>query len=123
MAVAIAKSMNLSVVVVPNKDNAEDFHKESENIYLKMLPFYSKLETISFEEKETVLAENWDVVRELKEGRFDASLWGKMAASKLTPSFEGLRRYQQLEPAVPFRTCISATMQLQMKPLASHQKP
>ena len=46
MAVAIAKSMNLSVVVVPNKDNAEDFHKESENIYLKMLPFYSKLETI-----------------------------------------------------------------------------
>lgn len=87
MAVAIAKSMNLSVVVVPNKDNAEDFHKESENIYLKMLPFYSKLETISFEEKETVLAENWDVVRELKEGRFDASLWGKMAASKLTPSF------------------------------------
>ena len=29
MAVAIAKSMNLSVVVVPNKDNAEDFHKES----------------------------------------------------------------------------------------------
>ena len=24
-------------------------------------------------------------------------------------------------PAVPFRTCISATMQLQMKPLASHQ--
>lgn len=33
MAVAIAKSMNLSVVVVPNKDNAEDFHKESENIY------------------------------------------------------------------------------------------
>lgn len=34
MAVAIAKSMNLSVVVVPNKDNAEDFHKESENIYL-----------------------------------------------------------------------------------------
>ena len=49
MAVAIAKSMNLSVVVVPNKDNAEDFHKESENIYLKMLPFYSKLETISFE--------------------------------------------------------------------------
>ena len=88
MAVAIAKSMNLSVVVVPNKDNAEDFHKESENIYLKMLPFYSKLETISFEEKETVLAENWDVVRELKEGRFDASLWGKMAASKLTPSFE-----------------------------------
>ena len=86
--------MNLSVVVVPNKDNAEDFHKESENIYFKMLPFYSKLETISFEEKETVLAENWDVVRELKEGRFDASLWGKMAASKLTTSFESLRRYQ-----------------------------
>lgn len=28
-----------------------------------------------------------------------------------------------LMPAVPFRTCISATMQLQMKPLASHQKP
>lgn len=100
MAVAIAESMNLSVVVVPNKDNAEDFHKESENIYFKMLPFYSKLETISFEEKETVLAENWDVVRELKEGRFDASLWGKMAASKLTTSFESLRRYQQVEGKV-----------------------
>ena len=97
MAVAIAKSMNLSVVIVPNKDNADEFNKESENILVKMLPFYSALETVSFEEKETALAEGWDVVRELKEGRFDASLWFKMASSRLTPSFEGLRRYRQLE--------------------------
>ncbi len=97
MAVAIAKSMNLSVVIVPRKDNADGFNKESENILTKMLPFYSALETISFEEKETVLAEGWDVVRELKEGRFDPALWDKMASSKLIPSFEGLRRYQQLE--------------------------
>ncbi len=97
MAVAVAKSLNLKVVIVPNKDNADDFNKESENILVKMLPFYSALETISFEEKETALAEGWDVIRELKEGRFDASLWFKMASSKLTPSFGGLRRYQQLE--------------------------
>ncbi len=97
MAVAIAKSLGLPVVIVPRKDNADDFNKESENILTKMLPFYSALETISFEEKETVLAEGWDVVRELKEGRFEPVLWDKMASSKLTPSFEGLRRYRQLE--------------------------
>ncbi len=97
MAVAIAKSMNLPVIIIPNKDNKEDFDKESENIFAKMAPFYSRIERISFEEKEEMTTEGWDVIRELKESRFDASLWDKMATSKLTPSFEGLRRYRQLE--------------------------
>lgn len=97
MAVAVAKSLCLPVVIVPNKDNEEDFNKESENIFAKMSPFYSRIERISFEEKEEMTAEGWDIIRELKEGRFDASLWRNMASSKLTPSLEGLRRYHQLE--------------------------
>jgi len=97
MAVAIAKSLDLPVVIVPNKDNEEEFNKESDNIFAKMSPFYEEIEKVSFEKKETVLAEGWDVIRELKEGRFDATLWHWMASSTLTPSFEGLRRYPQLE--------------------------
>lgn len=97
MAVAIAKALGMAVKVASKKETKEEYEKDVNNIYDKLSPFYSNIEIVSFEEKERFVEAGWDVIQELKEGRFDASLWGKMAASKLTPSFEGLRRYQQLE--------------------------
>lgn len=87
----------MAVKVASKKETKEEYEKDVNNIYDKLSPFYSNIEIVSFEEKERFVEAGWDVIQELKEGRFDASLWGKMAASKLTPSFEGLRRYQQLE--------------------------
>ncbi len=97
MAVAIAKAMNLGVKVISKKETAEEYEKDVENSYSKLSPFYSNMEVVYFEEKDRFMKAGWDIVQELKEGRFDASLWRNMASSKLTPSFEGLRRYRQLE--------------------------
>lgn len=97
MAVSIAKAMNLGVKVISKKETAEEYEKDVNNIYEKMCPFYSNIEVIPFEEKDRFMKAGWDIVQELKDGKFDASLWDKMASSKLTPSLEGLRRYHQLE--------------------------
>lgn len=97
MAVAIAKALNLSVKIVSKKETKEEYEKDVENSYSKLSPFYSNMESIPFEEKDRFVAAGWDIVQELKDGKFDASLWDKMASSKLTPSLEGLRRYHQLE--------------------------
>lgn len=97
MAVAIAKALNLSVKIVSKKETKEEYEKDVENSYSKLSPFYSNMESIPFEEKDRFMKAGWDIVQELKDGKFDASLWDKMASSKLTPSLEGLRRYHQLE--------------------------
>lgn len=100
MAVAIAKALGMAVKVVSKKETREEYENDVNNIYAKLSPFYSNIEVIPFEERERFVEAGWDVIQELKDGRFDASLWDKMAASKLIPSFEGLRFYQQLEGKV-----------------------
>lgn len=97
MALAVAKAMKMAVKIVSKKENKEEYEQDVKNIFAKMAPFYDNMEVVPFEEKERFLAVAWDVVQELKDAKFDASLWSKMASIKLEPSFEGLRRYSQLE--------------------------
>lgn len=97
MALAIAKALGMAVKAVSKKENKEEYNKDVNNIFEKLSPLYDNLEIVPFEEKERFLAVGWDIVQELKDGKFDATLWDKMASSRLTPSFKGLRHYAQLE--------------------------
>lgn len=97
MAVAIAKAVGVVVKAVSKKETKEEYEKDVNNIYEKLSPFYTDIEVVPFEEKERFIEAGWDVIQELKDGKFDATLWDKMASSRLTPSFDGLRRYPQLE--------------------------
>ncbi len=96
MAVAMAKAFGIDVDIVPKKDNREDYEKESRNIFDKMFPFYSKLNMVPFEKRETAKAKDWDVIQKLKDGNFEPELWDRLASSKLSLVLVGLPEYRKL---------------------------
>lgn len=67
-AVNFAKAFNLPVVIIPNKDNREDYEKEAETILNNMSFFYDRITIVPFEEKEAANASAWDIIGDLKAG-------------------------------------------------------
>ena len=95
-ALLAAKALGMSVKVVSKKDNKEEYEKDVNNIYDQLSPFYDNIEVVPFEERERFIEAGWDFVQDLKDGKLDPSIWDKMAATKLEPSFEGLPEYPML---------------------------
>lgn len=96
-AVNFAKAFNLEVVIIPNKDNKEDYEKEAETILNNMSFFYDRITIVPFEEKEAANASAWDIIGDLKAGTLDDDLWNNFATSRLVPSnLENLPAYNGL---------------------------
>lgn len=95
MAVNFAKAFGLPVVIIPNKENKEEFKTESQKIYDNMSFFYDDIYMVPFEEKDKY-ADSWDIIGELKAGTLDSNLWNNFAASKLLPEIKNLPEYDGL---------------------------
>lgn len=97
MALLFAKSLKLSAVIIPNKDNKEEFEKEAAKIY-DNLSFFYDVKLIPFEEKEMYEQMSWDVISDLKTGKLADEAWDAFASAKLTPcrSTSDLPKFESL---------------------------
>lgn len=81
MSIVFAKALNSCVLIIPNKDNKEEYYAEAQKIYDNMSAFYGNMEIVKFEEKDNVDA--WDIINDLKSSKLTAEMWQKFAATKL----------------------------------------
>ena len=94
-AVNFAQAFGVTGIILPKKDNKEDFEAESSKIFDILSFFSGNLETVPFEEREKAEAEGWDVIADLKAGTLPDEVWNKFAFSQLIPQFtEGLPEYK-----------------------------
>lgn len=94
-AVNFAKAFGVKGVIIPKKDNKEDFEAEASKIFDILSFFSEELEIVSFENREKAEVEGWDVIADLKAGTLPDEVWKKFAASQLIPQFtEGLPEYK-----------------------------
>lgn len=99
MALLFAKSLSMTVLIIPNKDNKEEFEEEAVKIYDNLSFFYKNIKLIPFEEKEKYEQVSWDVISELKSGKLSDEIWNTFASTKLTPckSTSDLPKFESLD--------------------------
>lgn len=94
-AVHFAEVMGVKAVILPQKDNKEEFEAESSRIFNILSFFTRNLKTVSFEEREAAEANGYDIIADLKAGTLSDEVWQRFASLQLTPSFtEGLPEYK-----------------------------
>ncbi len=86
MSLVFAKAFSLPVVIIPNKDNKEEYDTEAQKIYDNMSVFYGNMEIVKFEEKNNIDA--WDVINDLKNSKISTEMWQKFAATRLEMNAE-----------------------------------
>ena len=96
-AVNFAAAYGVKGLIIPKKENKEDYEAEASKIF-DILSFFSRnLEVVPFEEKEKAEEKGWDVISDLKAGILPDEVWEKFAASQLCPGCtEGLPEYKEM---------------------------
>lgn len=90
-----AEVMGVKAVILPQKDNKEEFEAESSRIFNILSFFTRNLNTVSFEEREAERQTDYDIIADLKAGTLSDEVWQRFASLQLTPSFtEGLPEYK-----------------------------
>lgn len=84
-AAATAKLQGAKLLVVPRKDNKEDYEKEAANIVRNISFFNDNLEIMPFEIKDTV-DEGWDFVKDLTGKQIEDDFWYEYAGVNLLPT-------------------------------------
>lgn len=98
MAINFAKALGLAVVIIPNKEDPQEFEEESKKILDNMSFFYRRIFTISPKERLFYEEMSRDIIGELKAGTLPNDLWKDFAASVLRPSrlFRNLPEFNEL---------------------------
>ena len=98
MAINFAKALGLAVVIIPNKEDPQEFEEESKKILDNMSFFYRRIFTISPKERSFYEEMSRDIIGELKAGTLPNDLWKDFAASVLRPSrfFRNLPEFNEL---------------------------
>ena len=98
MAINFAKALGLEVVIIPNKEDPQEFEEESKKILDNMSFFYRRIFTISPKERLFYEEISRDIIGELKAGTLPNDLWKDFAASVLRPSrlFGNLPEFNEL---------------------------
>lgn len=86
MALNFAKALGLEVVIIPNKENPQEFEEESKKILDNMSFFYRRIFTISPKERSFYEEMSRDIIGELKAGKLSNDLWNAFAGCQLAPS-------------------------------------
>ncbi|MGN0913544.1 MAG: hypothetical protein ACI4OW_01465 [Alphaproteobacteria bacterium] len=95
MSLNFANALNSRILIIPNKDNKDDYDTEAKKIYDNMSPLYGNIEIVEFEKRKNVDA--WDIVNDLKNGRITAEMWYTFAATTLELDAENLPEYNALK--------------------------
>lgn len=85
MAINFANALGFKVIIIPNKENADEYYTEAAKIYENMKFFSNDLLIVPFEQRATYEKEAWDIIGDLKAGKLDDELWLAFAASTLQP--------------------------------------
>lgn len=96
-ALMIAQAYNMAPVAFSTKDNKDEFDREVELIY-RNLSFFAPLDKATWEEREALIAEGWDIRQELLDGKISAEMWSFVASGntlltgsvKELPAFAGM---------------------------------
>ena len=96
-AVNFAAAYGVKGLIVPKKENKEDYEAEASKIF-EILSFFSRnLEVVPFEEKEKAEEKGWDIIADLKAGILPDEAWEQFATSQLWPGCtEGLPEYKEM---------------------------
>ena len=86
MALNFAKAFGIPVVILPKKDNREEWEAESRKIYENLSFFYDSLLKIDFDERGRYEDEAVDIIGTLKAGKLPDGAWLDFAQSRLTPT-------------------------------------
>lgn len=85
MALNFAKALNMDVVILPKKEQPQEFDYESNRIFNSLSFMTKNLVRISFNEKEQYETQSWDIVQDLQEKKIPDQLWNKFAETRLIP--------------------------------------
>ncbi len=85
ISLRIAQAMGLLPVAFSTKDNKEDFEKEVNQIYNNLVFFFPALQKATWEQREELLANSWNVRQSLLNGEISYETWMKAATGKFTP--------------------------------------
>ena len=83
-AAAVAKYYGVPLMVIPRKDNKDDYEKEADNIVRNISFFNLRIEVVPFEKKDTV--DGWDFVKDLTGRQIKDDFWKEFAKVVLTPT-------------------------------------
>lgn len=98
MAINFAKALGFKVVILPNKENREEYNAESLRIFETLRFFGVPLFRVSFERREQYRESSWDLIADLKRGILSDNFWGAFAQTSLSPlTVPGLPRYYEIE--------------------------
>ena len=86
MALNFAKAFGIPVVILPKKDNREEWEAESRKIYENLSFFYDSLLKIDFDERGRYEDEAVDIIGTLKAGKLPDGAWLEFAKYRLTPT-------------------------------------
>lgn len=103
MALNFAHALGLEVVIIPNKEEPQEFEEESKKIYDNMSFFYRRIFTISYKDRQFYEEMSRDIIGELKAGTLPNDLWKEFAESELRPSpfFGNLPEFYELYDGKP----------------------
>ena len=98
MAINFAKALGFKVIIVPNKENREEYNAESLRIFEALRFFGVPLFRVPFEKQEQYRERSWDLIADLKRGSLSDNFWSAFAQTSLSPlAFPGLPQYKEIE--------------------------
>ena len=86
MALNFARALGLEVVIIPNKDEPQEFEEESEKIYNNMSFFSRQIFTIAPKERQFYEEMSLDIIGKLKVGTLPNSIWKDFTQGLLRPA-------------------------------------
>lgn len=81
----IARVNNITPVAFSTKENEEDFNNEVNQIHRNLNFVLPEMHKATWEEREELLANGWNIRQSLLNGEISAEMWRKVAESRLTP--------------------------------------
>lgn len=99
MALNFAKALSMPVVILPKRDDFEEFEKESQRIYDSLSFLFKNIKKAPFSLRDYYENRSWDIVQDLRDQKLPEMLWQKFAETSLEPQndVEVLPQYEQLQ--------------------------
>ena len=98
MALNMAKTCSMTPVAYSEKETKEEFEAHVNQIFNNLVFFCPDLQKATWEQRESLQAEGWNIRKDLLEGNIPQEFWDVFALTQLIPSvYESLPTFCELK--------------------------